>query len=567
MSDKKIFGGDFKVSDIFSKKFDFFIPGYQRPYAWTDEEAGQLFDDLSGFFASAEGIREEPYFLGSIVLIKQEECAHSQVIDGQQRITTLTILLSVLASKLDIKNQESLFSYLCEPGNKFEKILPKPRLTLRDKDREFFFKYIQNMGKIEDLITLDEAKLSESQKNIKNNARCFVQRISDFSAEQSFKFASAIITQCYLVVVSTPTTTSAYRIFSVLNNRGLELLPTDIIKAEIIGNVPEKGDKDGTSRDDYTTKWENKEDTLGRTAFNELFTHIRSIYKKDKQQKTLMEEFKSHVLSVEKDPMVFIDNVLIPFADAFDLIKKAAYKSTENAADINNSIKWLLRIDNVDWMPSAILFTKLHAEESKLMANFFKSLERLTASLFIRRYNINDRIKYFGELTKAVETGQDLWAAGSPLQLTDQDKKDTIDVLSSDIYSMKKTRVYIMLRLDSWLSESAAEYDHEILSIEHVLPQTVEPGSEWDLKWPDSTRRAAWVNKLGNLILLSRYINSSAQNYDFKKKKGKYFTSKEGVSSFAITTGVLAESEWTEAIISKRQTDLIAKLKEGWELE
>ena len=146
MSDKKIFGGDFKVGEIFSKKFDFFIPGYQRPYAWTDEESGQLFDDLYGFFRSSEGMRKEPYFLGSIVLIKKEEDAYSEVIDGQQRITTLTILLSVLSSKLDEEKQETLFSYLREPGNVFENVFPKQRLTLREKDREFFKNYIQITG-------------------------------------------------------------------------------------------------------------------------------------------------------------------------------------------------------------------------------------------------------------------------------------------------------------------------------------------------------------------------------------------------------------------------------------
>ena len=151
--------------------------------------------------------------------------------------------------------------------------------------------------------------------------------------------------------------TSAYRIFSVLNNRGLELLPTDILKAEIIGEIPENNCIEGANRDDYTKKWENREDTLGRTAFSELFTHIRSIYKKDKQQKTLIEEFRSHVLSVEKNPGDFIDNVLIPFSNSFDIIKKAAFKSTENANEVNKSIKWLLRIDNVDWIPPAILFT------------------------------------------------------------------------------------------------------------------------------------------------------------------------------------------------------------------
>jgi uncharacterized protein with ParB-like and HNH nuclease domain len=88
---------EYPLSKIFSSDFDYVIPSYQRPYAWTVDEASELFDDLYDFYQREE---EETYFLGSIVLIKEEDKNYAEVIDGQQRLTTLTILLASIASML-----------------------------------------------------------------------------------------------------------------------------------------------------------------------------------------------------------------------------------------------------------------------------------------------------------------------------------------------------------------------------------------------------------------------------------------------------------------------------------
>ena len=134
----RIIGHEYPVSKIFSPEFDFVIPAYQRPYAWTTEEAGELFDDIQGFMQQqgAAGA-DDPYFLGSIVLIKTEECPHAEVIDGQQRLTTLTLLLVALVEKLAGDEARSLAKYINEPGDLAEDRPARPRLTLRDRDQEF----------------------------------------------------------------------------------------------------------------------------------------------------------------------------------------------------------------------------------------------------------------------------------------------------------------------------------------------------------------------------------------------------------------------------------------------
>ena len=99
---------------VFSSDLDFRIPDYQRPYAWETEQATQLLADLE---ESLERGPEEPYFLGSVVLVKVKSHAHADVIDGQQRLTTLTILLALLALLRDLTEDAELRSDLDKPIN------------------------------------------------------------------------------------------------------------------------------------------------------------------------------------------------------------------------------------------------------------------------------------------------------------------------------------------------------------------------------------------------------------------------------------------------------------------
>ena len=99
---------------IFSNDFAFMIPPYQRPYAWTTEQTSELLSDVLSFLGNgSEPITEvNPYFLGSIVLIKDEEALESDVVDGQQRLTTLTILLAALRTLVNSEYAAEITEYI-----------------------------------------------------------------------------------------------------------------------------------------------------------------------------------------------------------------------------------------------------------------------------------------------------------------------------------------------------------------------------------------------------------------------------------------------------------------------
>jgi uncharacterized protein with ParB-like and HNH nuclease domain len=250
------------IQKIFSDDFVFHIPGYQRPYAWTTEQAGELFDDLWGFISDRD---EEvgdmpPYFLGSIVLIKPTEGPRCEVVDGQQRLTTLTIFLSALRSLVEPDLQGQITKFIYEAGSMFAGTKDAFRVSLRPRDSEFFQDFVQRKGGIESLLT-NTAKLSDAQSNIRENAKLLYGKLEQLSGEERLRLAQFIIRRCYLVVVATPDLDSAFRIFAVLNSRGLDLAATDILKAELVGQI------DSSEQQAYTKLWEDLEEDLGREAF------------------------------------------------------------------------------------------------------------------------------------------------------------------------------------------------------------------------------------------------------------------------------------------------------------
>lgn len=559
----KITGKEYPLSKIFSADFEYHIPGYQRPYAWTEEETGILFDDLYEFFQT-EAV--DNYFLGSIVLIKDENKPYADVIDGQQRLTTLSILFSVMANSFHTEAyRNNCKKYLQEEGNILEGIAAQPRIFLRDWDQDFFSKYIQDI-QLDALVQIDPVTLdTEAKRHIQKNCTVLREKFSEVFNDENdlLKFTQFILTRCFLVVVSTPNQESAFRVFSVMNSRGLDLLPTDIIKSMTIGKLP----KDEEQK--YTEKWEELENLTGRDGFNEVFTHTRTIFAKERPKKNLLDEFKEYVIK-QTSPKSLVDEYLIPYTEAYVCLKNCDFSSTQNAEEINELLLWLNKTNNHDWMPPAIKFLTDHKNDSVYILWFIRKLERLASYLLVTAKDVNQRMERYKWILVEMESRPDnnLIAPLENIELTDWEKQQFIDALNGEIYSMTaKRRNYIIQRLDSFLSDGGATYNTKLFTIEHVLPQHPSADSEWMKLWPDTQTQRFWLNKIANLVPLTRQRNSAAQNYDFNTKKIKYFQSKNGTSSYTLTTQVINIAAWTPEVVEARQKDLEEIFISKWDLK
>lgn len=547
------------VLDILCDKYLFRIPSYQRPYAWTTEHASELLDDITTACGKTGDIgNASPYFLGSIVLIKAPQAPEADVVDGQQRLTTITILLCVLRDLADAKIGQAIHNYICQTGDPIKETADVFRLTPRDRDAEFFRSMIQTMSQTASLP--DARQYSDARARMIENAAFFREKLKDAPDEQRRRLTMYIAQRCYLVIVAASDQESAFRIFSVLNSRGMDLSPADILKAEIIGALPV--DK----QDDYTSIWEDIEDELGRSRFAELFGHIRMIHRKQKMQGTLIAEFREFV-PTRKSPANFINKELSPYAEAYEQITDKSFVSYRHAEEINRQLAHLSRLDNFDWQPPAIEVIARRRESPEFILHFLSDLERLAYCLFLTRSDPSERIRRYGKLLGSIQAGDNLFATDSPLQLGDEEKRFVREALEGDIYKITRVRLPLLLRLDELLSGGSAVYNQPIVTVEHVLPQNPSLGSKWLTDFPEASERDRWVHKLANLVLLTRRKNSQASNFDFMEKKERYFTTSAGVSNFAITSKVLNEKEWTVETLNRRQAEILGAIAQLWRLD
>ena len=547
---------------VFGDEYRFEIPEYQRPYAWTTEQTGELLDDLLHAMGEVEEVHDAPpYFLGSIVIIQKGRQA--QIVDGQQRITTLTILFCVLRELAAERDKSSIDRYVYEPGDKYAGIQGHYRLAVRERDRGFFQNNIQQTGKLAAAFERPQASLPDSQRRMLRNAEYLTKEVTALDERRRDTLMEFLVQRCYLVVVSASDRNSAYRIFSVLNDRGLDLSPTDILKADIIGSLP----KDVRSR--HTAIWEEIEEDLGRDRFRDLFAHIRMIRMKSRPGGTLQQEFQEQVLKAV-DRKEFIEKDLEPYAEAYETVTGASYVDmgvdTSSSEKINAYLRYLNRLDNFDWIPPAMSFYRRNRGDPEALLRFVRDLERLAYAMFIIRANVNRRTSRYAAILRAIDQKEDLYSPSSPLQFSSREVADILRALDGPVYARRRVCKTLLLRLDTLLADRGARYEHATVSIEHVLPRNPQRNLQWLRDFPDDEERSEWTDKLANLVLLSRAKNSSAQNYDFDYKKMAYFQRGE-TAPFALTSQVLAEGEWTPAVLARRQSKLIDVLKKEWRLE
>ncbi len=567
---KSLEAHDKLIKDIFSDEFQFRIPDYQRPYSWTTEQAGELLSDILDAmrdFQTSSSTENAFYFLGSIVLIKADRIANADVVDGQQRLTTLTILFSALRALLPSKAR-ALTTFLYKEGLGIREDEPNEyRLSAFQEDEAFFRDYIQEPGGIQWLVASTE-KLVDSRLRFKENAALFLEEIGKLTEEERASLLGFLAYKCSMVVISTPNFESAYRIFSVLNDRGLDLFPSDILKAKILGDIRKSGGEAKSKA--YAAKWTSFERKLGRNGFVDLLGHVRTIYAKKKQHAILSKELTEFVAKgMPSDKLV--DDVIAPFADIYSFLKETNFQATEAAEDINEQLRHLNRIDWKDWVPPALFFFKKFRNQPRLIAKFLKGLERLSYYLLVTKAGINSRIEHFVAVIEEIgkEGFDGISQNMKSLNLNNEEKRAFVLALDGDIYKrLPKARVALILRLEALKSDGSKRQEFSHVSIEHILPQTPSPESGWLDIFPDAELREDWTQRLANLVPLHIRKNPAASNFNFETKKNVYFAGNDGTASpFVLTQEIRSLSAWTPEVLKDRQQQLVDIFSRHWNLQ
>ena len=223
-------------------------------------------------------------FLAVSFLVKKPIGRDFEVVDGQQRLTTLTILFSVIRD-LTKDPRDAWYNALelCRARlpTRTKASLEALRLMLRQKDQAFFEKAYPE-ARCNCQITLCQRTCRRSgPHHSKCNYRSGARLKMTWRGEEKRIFLRFLLQNCYLVVVEVPTQPAARRIFTVLNARGMDLSATDILKADLLEGA-------GASKEKQLSRqWEDIEAALGRDRFSDLFVHIRMIFEREKPRSAL----------------------------------------------------------------------------------------------------------------------------------------------------------------------------------------------------------------------------------------------------------------------------------------
>ncbi len=546
------------VSHLFSSPFRFVAPSFQRSFAWTVETAERLLEDVT---AAAAGAPDEIYFLGALLLVRVQEVSDTngeaadalfsgsdrvfEIIDGQQRLVTLSILIAALRD-LTIQTHAVLsrrLSLALVPAS-----ADRPRVQLRGPDDKFFTQCIGAVGAC--LSPPQYEATSEPQRRIVEIRDFFVQQLANLEPAEIERFAAFVLDKCAVVAIVTNTIDRAYQMFTVLNDAGEPLTRNDILKAELIGQLP------AADRGRATDLWDDLELRLG-SQFEQLFSIVRT--RAGRGNVPIVEAIRAEVAATRGGAAAFVFEKLGPAGRIVDTIWRAEHQGTLLSAEINARLRHLGWLSGTEWVPPLLAYWARHGTNAAALLQFLTALERFAYGVRIQGLGLDKRTQRMGVLTAFIEASGPVDGPWPALQFTRDDVR-AIGFSLRDLYkrSPQICRL-VLMRLDEHFSGAPSQ---GAPTIEHILPLKVAAGSQWRVDFPDADVRQRLACCLGNLTLVSAAVNERAANHDFAKKRGIYFAG-AGPASFLLADLRNVEV-WTPTQIEQRLQRLTEGLEAMW---
>lgn len=583
---KQISSNKITIKDAFGSDMWYSIPDYQRPYVWGEEQISLLLDDIS---YAAQFTPDTQYFLGSLVLhcTKEEKDGaiyiENSILDGQQRLTTLYLLQAVIRDiTTNNKRKRSCAEAIFQEGDPDDGIPERLRIEfeIRDDVEEFINDFIKPENGTLQIDELKKLSKNTSNISIKNMASAILILHKWFSNEENLdidKFFPFFRQYVILIYVASGELEDSFRLFTVLNDRGIKLRNSDILKAQNLKEV-----KDYNQQNKYAIFWEELEGEL-EEDFDLFLSYIRTVLVKEKARYNLLKEFEDniyHPKEYNKSEKKYESKIplLNRGVETFQFIQK--YKEyydlllSENNYDLNNNWAFDNLISILEdtapsdiWFPPLLKFIDTFGTQSLL--EFLIKLDNKFSADWISRETPTSRIEAMRDILIEIEEI-------SSIKNLEKDKKIEklfessvfkfdynefiFQVSKTDIYGRRFTR-YLLRKMDFLLDaplyqERRNSYTN--MSVEHILPQNPKEDSQWVNDFTGEEREE-WTHKLGNLALISRRKNSKQGRLDFDAKKEKYFNN--SIETFPNSLVIMQKEQWTINELKDNHFTLIEKLK------
>ena len=527
------------------------IPDYQRPYSWDKDNVSDLISDLVTSYINNI---EENYFCGSLVLVQGDK-GRLDIIDGQQRVTTFTILACVIRDLYyDILDEKQKDYIKLSIQDKYENTKRKLKFLTNDKYQLDFEETV--LKKINFISNKNDYEKDFPKNRYLQNAHFIRDNIKEnfgnFNIDVN-KFVIWLYEKVVLTTILCPNADSAIRIFNVLNDRGMPLSPIDILKSSLMQRILNEEDKNTfkVSWEAIITKLEFDdiafEDMLNSYLYYKLGdnpsvridTELMDIFKKENKLENPLEIISE--IKKFSDSYIEILTLKNKYIFCLKYLKHRIYWTSILASakfvkykDFDKLIKYLMAYYYQNWIAG-----KTVANIKQTSFNIIKSIKKDD--------NIDEIVKLMQENLKKYET-------------TNMFENE----LNINNHYERNWAKPLLILVEYFWTDSQNEQQSFIplsskLHLEHILPQTTN--EFWNNIFTIE-QREIWTNSLANLVLLSLRKNIQAQNYDFNSKKEAYFNNDNVVTSFHTTRDIKEICEWNEKELKLRKDKLVNKINE-----
>ena len=426
------------------------------------------------------------------------------------------------------------------------------KIRLEVKDRKLFSDIVvTEKGTSGDL---KEKDYSEPEWRYILAVNIFREKLGLLTQEELKSLAVFINQKCVVIFLATPSFDDAFRLFTIVNDRGKQLRRIDILKAlniapDIITSPP--------VRSQIAQQWETIEKDLGSDVFENVFYLLRLILLRDKPKGDLLKEFEQRIFA---EPKLLQKGA--PFFDTvfeYSKLYEAIFIDRDFVQDTlpeYSRFRSLIHIMDSNFEASewrACLLAYAEHFGSTEFYRFCLQIEKVYLSQWVNAVRKDERFSDYAAILTSIANAKKKRIKKPDVVFTVIEGMYDLDeiksaVMRSNFYTAGFSK-YILLRFELVTSEHDAVHEFSAKSVEHVLPQKPDPKSDW-AKEHKLEEISSYVDSIGNLVLLSKSKNSGAKNFDFKKKKEKYLQTR--VSDYPRSVQVLGYNDWTKQIIETR---------------
>lgn len=543
------------------------IPRFQRDYSWTLEQWEDLWTDILNTIKDPSQ-EDDSHYMGYLVLQSTDDKTF-EVIDGQQRLTTLTLIILAV-----IKNLQRLIDEKNEPEQNIQRInqirqtyigyldpvslVSKSKLTLNHNNNDYFQHYIIPLEKLlQRGFKASEHLLRKSFEWFDAQVSSLLKSVVSYKGQYLAKFVEDLSDALFFTVITVTDELNAYKVFETLNSRGVRLSSTDLLKNYLF-SVLDTNSEAQYELDILEKRWLQMESRLQSEKFPDfLRVYWNSKYKLSRHS----ELFKTVKNNVKDRAGVF---GLIKGLES-DLDNYLALISPElsdfNEADKTNLA--ILRMFRVR-QPYPLLLSAKRKFTQKEFSSLLRAIVVITFRYnTIGSYSPTDQEKVYCAVAEKISSNEildlnDVWSYLKPIYIDDE--RFYLDfccksINTSDSRSRKLVR-YILCLIEKNISGTSLDFTSDSLNIEHILPQNAPDG------WNGFTSEACMemVYRLGNMVLLqpSKNRDIGVEDYSEKIKVLSECTIK--------TTQLVANNykEWSPEAIDSHQKDMALKAKSIW---